>query len=75
VDEIATRLTKVFTIETQYNFEVIVVENGSIDSTWDKLKHIASEDSRFRIIKLSRNFRMEGGLTAGMDCVTGMHVS
>jgi dolichol-phosphate mannosyltransferase len=71
VDELTTRLKKVFSLETQYDFEVIVVENGSIDTTWDKLKHIAFEDSRFRIIKLSRNFRMDGGLTAGMDFVTG----
>ena len=47
------------------------VENGSIDSTWVKLQAIAKKDSRFKILKLSRNFRMDGGLTAGLDFIKG----
>ena len=71
VDELFNRLVKVFATEDKYNFEVIIVENGSIDSTWDKLQEIASKDSRFKILKLSRNFRMDGGLTAGLDFIKG----
>ena len=71
VDELFNRLVKVFATEDKYNFEVIIVENGSIDSTWDKLQAIASKDSRFKILKLSRNFRMDGGLTAGLDFIKG----
>ena len=71
VDELFSRLVGVFTTEEKYNFEVVIVENGSIDSTWDKLQLIASKDSRFKILKLSRNFRMDGGLTAGLDFIKG----
>ena len=71
VDELANRLKKVMSMESIYEFEIFIVENGSIDSTWDKLKVISSSDSRFKIIKLSRNFRMDGGLTAGLEFVTG----
>lgn len=71
VDELFNRLDAVFATEPQYDFEVIIVENGSIDSTWVKLQAIAEKDSRFKILKLSRNFRMDGGLTAGLDYVTG----
>jgi glycosyltransferase involved in cell wall biosynthesis len=71
VDELAARLTHVFESETKYAFEVFVIENGSEDQTWEKLKKIAARDSRFRIIKLSRNFRMDGGLTAGLEYVSG----
>ena len=71
VDELARRLAKVFESESQYDFEAIIVENGSIDSTWDKLQSIAQVDPRFKILKLSRNFRMDGGLTAGLDYVNG----
>jgi dolichol-phosphate mannosyltransferase len=46
-------------------------KNGSIDSTWVKLQAIAEKDSRFKILKLSRNFRMDGGLTAGLDFIKG----
>jgi glycosyltransferase involved in cell wall biosynthesis len=71
VDELAERLKKLFTAETAYDFEVIIIENGSVDLTWQKLQVIAGSDSRFKIIQLSRNFRMDGGLTAGLDFVRG----
>jgi dolichol-phosphate mannosyltransferase len=71
VDELFNRLDAVFATEPQYDFEVVIVENGSIDSTWVKLQAIAEKDSRFKILKLSRNFRMDGGLTAGLDYISG----
>jgi len=48
---------------------VIIVENGSTDDSWLKLIEVASTDDRFKLIKLSRNFRMDGGLTAGLSYV------
>jgi glycosyltransferase involved in cell wall biosynthesis len=71
VDELARRLKKVCESETKYDFQIVIVENGSVDSTWIKLKKIADTDSRFTIIQLSRNFRMDGGLTAGLEIVSG----
>jgi glycosyltransferase involved in cell wall biosynthesis len=71
VDELFNRLDAVFATEPKYDFEVVIVENGSIDSTWVKLQAIAQKDSRFKILKLSRNFRMDGGLTAGLDFIKG----
>jgi len=71
VDELAARLKTLFVTESQYDFEAIIVENGSIDSTWEKLQKIAATDPRFKILKLSRNFRMDGGLTAGLDFIKG----
>ena len=71
VEELARRLKLVFESESQYDFEAVIVENGSLDSTWVKLQNIAEQDSRFKILKLSRNFRMDGGLTAGLDHIKG----
>lgn len=71
VDELARRLKKVCESESKYDFQIVIVENGSVDSTWVKLKKIADTDARFTIIQLSRNFRMDGGLTAGLEIVSG----
>jgi dolichol-phosphate mannosyltransferase len=71
VEELFERLILVFNSEPGYDFEVFIIENGSVDSTWDKLRKIHSRDKRFKIIKLSRNFRMDGGITAGLDYVSG----
>ena len=71
VDELALRLTTVFDMESDYDWEVVVVENGSIDDTWNKLQRIHEHDHRFKIVRLARNFRMDGGLTAGLNFVSG----
>jgi polyisoprenyl-phosphate glycosyltransferase len=71
VDELARRLQGVMAAEPGYDFEVIVVENGSVDDTWQKLTAIHDADPRFKILQLARNFRMDGGLTAGLSFATG----
>lgn len=71
IDELVLRLQKVFLSENKYAFEIIIVENGSEDGTWEKLKIAHKIDSRFKVIRLSRNFRMDGGLTAGLDFISG----
>lgn len=70
VDELASRLKAIFNAENSYTWEAIIVENGSTDLTWEKLKQIAQEDNRFKILRLSRNFKMDGGLTAGLDFIS-----
>jgi glycosyltransferase involved in cell wall biosynthesis len=71
VDELCLRLKALFNREFQYDFEVFIIENGSLDRTWEKLEKNASDDKRFKIVQLSRNFRMDGGLTAGLELVSG----
>lgn len=71
VEELASRLAAVYDQESDYDFETIIIENGSIDGTWEKLEVIARADSRFKVVKLSRNFRMDGGLTAGLSFCKG----
>jgi dolichol-phosphate mannosyltransferase len=69
VDELAKRLAIVFDAESAYDFEAIIIENGSTDDTMDKLLAINKADPRFKILQLARNFRMDGGLTAGLNVV------
>lgn len=71
VDELARRLTSVFSLHQQYDFEVLIVENGSHDDTWERLTNIHRQDARFKVIRLARNFRMDGGLTAGLHYTRG----
>ena len=71
IDELARRLTSVMDGLTNYQFEALIVENGSTDKTWSLLQKIASSDKRFKPIRLSRNFGMDGGVTAGLQLATG----
>lgn len=71
VDELASRLQAVFAVNAQYDFEAIIVENGSLDSTYEKLLSVHQKDPRFKILQLARNFRMDGGVTAGLNFAAG----
>jgi dolichol-phosphate mannosyltransferase len=71
IEELANRLDLLVQKENSYMWEVFIVENGSTDSTWDKLKNVTATNSNFKVIKLSRNFRMDGGLTAGLEYIKG----
>ena len=71
VEELARQLQSVFDSLPQYDFEVIAVENGSEDDTFDRLLDIQRHDSRFRVVQLARNFKFDGGLTAGLAFATG----
>ena len=71
VDELARRLQGVFAANPAYDFEVVIVENGSMDSTYEKLLAVHQQDNRFKILQLARNFRMDGGVTAGLNYAKG----
>lgn len=72
VDELARRLQSVFApLLPAYDFEAIIVENGSVDDTFEKLLAIRAADCRFKILRLSRNFGAEGAVTAGLRRATG----
>jgi len=71
IPELTRRLKAVMGKEQNYSWEVLIVENGSTDKTWLLLVEIAKSDTRFKVLKLSRNFRMDGGLTAGLDFING----
>lgn len=71
IEALAESLRKVFAKNSAYEFEVILVENGSTDSTYEKMLNIHHEDHRFKILRLARNFRMDGGITAGLQYASG----
>ncbi len=53
----------------KYNFSFLYVENGSTDNTFENLKSLCSVDERVKILKLSRNFKMDGAIAAGISVV------
>ena len=49
--------------------QVVYVDDGSRDATWQVLGAIAAGDPRVRLLRLSRKFGKELALTAGLDHV------
>ena len=52
-------------------WEIIVVDDGSRDQTFQKLSELAISDPRIKALALSRNFGKEGAMLAGLEHADG----
>ena len=59
---------------TGMSYEIIVINDGSNDDTFEQLIKLLNNLSQLRVLDLSRNFGKEAALTAGIDASTGRGV-
>ena len=55
----------------EYEWEIVMVDDGSKDDSWSIMKELANEDKRIQIIKLSRNFGSHAAILCGLSRATG----
>lgn len=55
----------------KYEYEMILVDDGSKDKTWQLVKQLHNENQNIKGIRFSRNFGKEIALCAGIDYATG----
>ena len=70
VDKLVERISEEVSKITE-NFEIILVEDGSPDNSWEAIERNCSKDERVKGIKLSRNFGQHYAITAGLDNAIG----
>lgn len=51
--------------------QIVLVDDGSSDETWEMIEREARADSRITALGLSRNFGHQAALTAGLDHASG----
>ncbi len=51
--------------------EIIIVDDGSSDGTWDLLSRMSRQQPEIKVIRLSRNFGKESALAAGLKFASG----
>ena len=58
-------------VSLQISYEIIFVNDGSIDNSLSLLQNIAAADNTVKIIDFSRNFGHEAAMIAGIDLACG----
>ena len=56
---------------SQYDWQLLFVDDGSTDNTLDIVKKLYQQDKRVNYISLSRNFGKENAMLAGLDHTKG----
>lgn len=54
-----------------YDWEVMLVNDGSTDSGLEIMERLHADDPRYNVLNLSRNFGKESAMLAGMDFASG----
>ena len=70
-NECYNRMKKNLNELSQYDYEIIFVNDGSKDKTLEILQDIAKQDKKVKIVSFSRNFGHQAAVTAGLKYITG----
>lgn len=65
--EFFRRLDEIFAAEENYQFEIIIFDNGSSDRSWEIIQKRVETSSTTRGIKFSRTFSLDAAFTCGLD--------
>ncbi len=55
----------------QREYEIIFVDDGSMDRTWERLKDIAERDKRVKLIRFRKNYGQTAAMYAGFQHASG----
>ncbi len=56
---------------TEYEWEIVMVNDGSEDNSYQIMRKLAAQDSRIKAISLSRNFGSHAAILCGLSKCTG----
>jgi polyisoprenyl-phosphate glycosyltransferase len=67
VGDVASQLTGL-------DYEIVIVDDGSRDGTWEVIKRLTQDNQRIQGLKFSRNFGHQSALLAGLSAARGAAV-
>jgi glycosyltransferase involved in cell wall biosynthesis len=70
VEKLVSRIVEVGK-EFEFDYEMILVDDGSTDNTWEKIEQLQPQVSQLRGIKLRRNYGQTSAMVAGFENAAG----
>ena len=70
IEELLSRIKKVCG-GLRRTYEIVIVDDGSTDGSYEKLKKIQANDNSLRIVKFTRNFGQQAAVLAGFRISKG----
>ncbi|MBR2299205.1 MAG: glycosyltransferase family 2 protein [Alphaproteobacteria bacterium] len=71
IEKLYQELKKELNKVKNVSFEILFVNDGSKDKTFEKIEKLLQKDERVKMVNLKRNFGHEIAMTAGMDYAKG----
>ena len=72
--ELYRRLSTVCRANCGEDYEIVLVDDGSRDNTWELMDHLAREDCHIVAVRLSRNHGHQLALSAGLEICLGSRI-
>lgn len=73
LEELYVRTTTTLT-RANIDFELILVNDGSRDGSWDIIRRLAGSDQRVKALCLSRNFGQHAAISAALEHASGDNI-
>ena len=71
IDLLYNRLKNLIKSLPCYDFQILLINDGSKDKTIDRMQELHESDKRVSYLSLSRNFGKENAMLAGLDYASG----
>lgn len=75
VEELVTQIRTVLAAAAVGSYEIILVEDGSPDSSWEEIQEVCAQHAEVIGIKLTRNFGQHPAISAGLKHSRGKFVA
>jgi undecaprenyl-phosphate 4-deoxy-4-formamido-L-arabinose transferase len=71
IESVITEIKETMSFLQNYTYEIVLVNDGSLDNTWGKICEIVKDHKEVRGFNFAKNFGQHAALMAGLNNVTG----
>ncbi|MBE5925414.1 MAG: glycosyltransferase family 2 protein [Lachnospiraceae bacterium] len=74
IGDVVSELQEIMRDQSEYDYEIILTNDGSPDNVWDVIKELCSKDEKVKGVNFSKNFGQAAAVMAGYGQATGDYI-